>query len=244
MNLPRRILDLFFPGTCDLCGGKIGENDFIQICAACAASLKTPENLPSCDLCAHPLAEGECPSCLGKGFGFSPTRSLFLNEGKGQSFLYDYKFHRRRRDIPVIASLAVGTSGDFIRSFDVLIPVPLAQGDYFEREFCPVTEPVKRIARKTGRPWLSPFYRAAGSGTQHFQELEERLAGAYEKYRFKKKFAKTLAGKKVLLVDDILTTGATLAALARRLREEADVKSCGALTFARSVLEKAISITS
>lgn len=235
----RRILDLFFPGNCDLCGGAIAENDFIQICRGCADSLRSPASLPLCEYCAHPLREGECGSCRGKGFGFSKTRSIFLNEGKGQSFLYDYKFHRRRRDIPVISELAVKDHGDFIRSFDVMIPVPLGRGDFFEREFCPVTEPVRRISRSTGVPWLPAFYRTAGSETQHFQELEARLAGAYEKYRFKKKFAGALSGKKVLLVDDILTTGATLQALARRLREEADVAECGAFTFARSVLKNA-----
>ncbi|MBL8993533.1 MAG: hypothetical protein JNM63_09350, partial [Spirochaetia bacterium] len=129
MNLFRRVLDLFFPGNCDLCGVGIGENDFIQICRDCASSLKTPAELPLCTHCAHPLEGSECPSCHGQGFGFSPTRSIFLNKGKGQNFLYDYKFHRRRHDIPVIAELAVKAHGDFIRAFDVIIPVPLAKSD-------------------------------------------------------------------------------------------------------------------
>ncbi len=236
MRIFRRFLDLFFPGDCDLCGRRIRENDFVQLCGECAAKLTLPSDLGICEKCAHPLASGACPSCKGEGLGFHRAQTLFLNQNQGQAFLYDYKFHKRRSSISVLAERSLKDHLDYFRSFDGLVPVPIAGLDLFEREFCPVTEPVKRIAKKSGVPWHSAFRRIPGSKTQHFEKLEDRLAGAYAKYQLKKNYIGAFAGKRVLLVDDILTTGATLQALTRHIRENGGAAEISAFTFARSVL--------
>ena len=231
-------LSILFPAECHFCQTVLREKDYVRLCRACIEEIKEDFAVPRCKKCAHPLLTNTCPICAGENFTFECHQSAFLNRGKGQKLLYDYKFKRRPSYAKAIADLCMAGKGDWLASHEVYIPVNIARAALFERDFCQVLLVIEKIAKRTGRRIVKAVHKQRRiKEAQHHKSKKKRWEKAFETYRFDPRCAKALDGRSVLVVDDIFTTGATVEAFCRHIKLHARPKKINIFTFARSIID-------
>jgi len=236
------VVSVFFPAGCRICERLLTTSSRVPICDECLQSF---ERVPSmlCEVCGRPLpglAQNAeqllmCPACRDKTYAFDRARSFALYQGTLVRAILLLKFeHIEPLGTWFAQRLAdlVGTEGDRLAA-DVVVPVPLHRERERERGYNQAALISKPLARRLQLPHKAVLLvRTRARPDKQVLSLEER----WESVRgaFATRPGSQVDNLRVLLVDDVLTTGATLDACARALRE-AGAKSVAGLTIARAV---------
>ncbi len=191
------------------------------LCAACGRSCRPSTVL--CTRCARRLAAAE-PLSRGAPPGLDRVWSSAPHEGVARDLVTALKL---RRLLPVAGPIAERIEWLAPASLlsGVLVPVPTARLRSLSRGFDPAAEIATALAERTGLP-LAPCLRRRGGGRQVGKRRGERI-GHPPQIELQGE-----APRSVLLVDDVLTTGATLSACARTLRGAGALR-VAAVTFTR-----------
>jgi ComF family protein len=176
-----------------------------------------------------------CGPCRRRAPGFDYARSAAVYEDVMREALHAFKFRGRRALAAPLGDLLGETPGGGLPAGvpALLLPVPLHPRRERERGF----NQAALLAGRLGRTWRVPvrddvLVRAVPTPSQTELDASARLANVRGAFRVRRPEA--IAGRHVLLVDDILTTGATLSECARCLRA-GGAATVGALTVARVV---------
>ena len=220
-------LDLLFPRRCVGCGE---EGSFL--CARCEETLPRL-TAPFCRLCAQPLASGEmCSRCREAPLaGLEGIRAPYLMEGIARDCVHKLKYQDFRAMAGVLGGLVTTHAAEMAMPATVLVPVPLHPRRLRARGY----NQSALLAREMGRRMDIPVAERALRRTRAAPP-QARSANLAERSRnvegsFTVRDA-SLSGSAVLLVDDVCTTGSTLAACAVALKA-AGVRSVWAVTVAR-----------
>jgi competence protein ComFC len=236
------LVNLIFPGGCRICDKLLPDARRVPICEECLSSF---ERLPSivCEVCARPLPglirkDGEqqlCSACRDKTYAFDCARSYAVYEGPLVQAILLLKFEQieplGKWFAERLAELAI-SEGQTLAA-DVVVPVPLHRDRERERGYNQAVLISKPLAKRLKLPHKAVLLvRTRARPDKRILSLEER----WESVRgaFATRPGSQVDNLRVLLVDDVLTTGATLDACARALRE-AGAKSVIGLTVARAV---------
>ena len=240
--------ELLYPRVCPLCeeilapfSAAYAGNGNPYICRSCYERLVFRKE-PGCLKCSRPVedeTEEYCPDCKNKVRYFDQGKALLIHEDSAKKILYDLKYHNRRDHARMLAYEAAERFADTIRVWkpDVLIPVPLHRKRERKRGFNQAGILAMELGRELFNRDLAlqvdPGFLVRVRSTSAQKELgaksrKENIRGAFEicyresqgKYR----------GKKILLVDDIYTSGATLSECARVLKK-AGTRAVFFLTF-------------
>ncbi len=236
VSLPQRLLDLLFPPRCAHCGAA-GE----PLCAACRSAIRQPPT-PRCARCDLPLlgAVGpRCPACAALArASASPALERIVvasvYEGTVGSAIRALKFRRQRRLAQPLAHLLAEAARQAGLAADLIIPMPLHIARRRARGYNQAALLARPLARALGIP-LQEVALARIRATQPQTRLSRsdrriNVAGAFA--LTSPAAASLLAGKRILLVDDVTTTGATLEAAAEALLSASPATIC-ALAVAR-----------
>jgi len=216
-------LALVYPEVCQLCGAARATPADGFVCGGCRAKVRFIER-PFCERCGRPY-EGEmtgtfeCPNCRDRELHFRQARSAVVAGETMLDVIHRYKYSRALWFEPFLAELLVDAAGPELAKerWDLIVPVPLYPARQREREFnqaerlanClnAVTHiPVnKRLLRRV-RPTCTQTVLSRA-------EREENVRNAFATRR-----GQRLNGERIVLVDDVLTTGATTSACAKVLR--------------------------
>ena len=240
------LASVVFPATCRICGGILDTGSVIPFCHACMDALTQTLPEPLCAQCGRPIvsaaaAEGtsqpQCHLCRNGRYAFDFARSfgayttrmaraiLLLKYGKVAPL--GAWFARR------LAGLVERQPADFVA--DAVVPVPLDRGRLRERGYNQAELIAKPLARLLGIPFRSYLLVRTRPRPNQLRltrrERWETVRGAYATHQ-----TAQVDKLRLLLVDDVFTTGATLDACSRALKGAGAAKVVG-LTVARALLQ-------
>jgi ComF family protein len=217
-------LNFLYPPVCQLCKNERATAREGYVGGKCWSGLRFLTE-PYCERCGLPY-DGSithsfvCQNCRDMEFGFSFARSAMVVNPVILQVIGLYKYNRAVWFEPFLGDLLTRRAVPALsgQKWDMIVPVPLHPVREREREF----NQAERIARHLGKAMnlavkTNLVRRARFTGTQTLLTREKRAAnmdGA-----FIPRAGKQLQGEKIILVDDVLTTGATTSACARALRE-------------------------
>jgi ComF family protein len=219
------------------------------LCAACDAPLDTPTRGPVCEgcwsgvrafsppLCNHcgdplpswrhlSLEQQVCPRCRRARSALSSVRAIGPYEGPLRAIVHALKYGGRRSIAPRLGELMRSTADGRIDDVDVAVPVPL----HWRRQRVRGFNQADDLARLLGIPVLTALTRVRSTTSQTDLPAARRHANVRGAFRLR--WRTRVSGLRVVLVDDVCTTGATLEACARVLRE-AGAEDVRAITAAR-----------
>ena len=218
------MLDLIFPVDCLGCGR---QGRFL--CESCETSLPRLEQ-PFCSICAAPGAERLCHWCVAAPPAIDGIRAPYLMRGAARDLVHGLKYRNLKASAPEIARLL----GDFLQPnsmpANVLVPVPLHSRRERERGFNQAALLTRELSRLAGMPVESRALRRTRDtppqvSLDSHEGRSNNIEGAFH-------CAPGLEGRSVLLVDDVVTTGATMSACAGALKD-AGARSVWGLALAR-----------
>lgn len=206
-----RLLDHLLPRACLLCGAPAGEQ---AVCPACADDLPRLSS-PQCPVCATPLASPApaCGACLARPPAFDATCAVWRYGFPLAALVQMLKFRHRlaSADFFAAAMLAGPHPGG-----DLVMPVPLARERLRASGFNQALEIARPLARALRLPLdsrtLSRPRDAVPQSRLPWRARQDNVRHAFACHA-------DLAGRAVIIVDDVMTTGATLDAVARVLKE-------------------------
>ena len=236
-------LDLVFPALCPVCETPLGAGRRDPLCGTCWEAI-TRLGVPTCGVCgaappsrtplaaAAPPVVHTCATCAASPPAYDYARSAALYTGELRDALHALKFGGRRALAAPLGDLAAEQCGAALPDgIDAVIPVPLARERERERGFNQAALLARRIGRRLEVPmrrgWLARIRSTRPQSDLSAAERRANVRGAF-------RASPLVAGRHLLLVDDVLTTGATLEACARAL-SAAGARRVGALTVARVV---------
>jgi competence protein ComFC len=223
-----RVLDLIYPPTCALCEMPLADGR--ALCPPCVVDLPVLQE-PFCSRCGeafHGRIEGSftCPNCKDLKFAFEFARPALVRDPRSLELIHRLKYQKQLFLAPELARLALQALQDprFAPALAAgwpLVPVPLHRSRQRERHFNQSLEIARSLSRLTGLPMLKALARTRRTDTQ------TRLSRARRLQNLRGAFAVTAAGHRfltpkpagVILIDDVLTTGSTVDACARTLRQ-------------------------
>ena len=221
-------IDFCFPGSCAACHLECDAS--APLCAKCLTQLDALATSPSCRLCAMPLAypAAPCPHCRAEGpQSFSRLIALGKFDDPMRSMIHAIKYHGAW---PLAEYLADALSHrektrELLEEAQVIVPVPLHPLRQLSRGFNQAEVIAARFARHRGIPLRRPLVRLKATETQtHLHSRASREANLKDAFTLDRDTA--IRGRHVVLVDDVMTTGATLRAAARELRQAGPATLC------------------
>lgn len=229
------ILDLVLPPRCPACR-EIVEDDG-RFCAACWATLRFI-TAPQCAACGTPFnhdrgAGTRCGACLLKPPRYATARAALSYEGAARAVLLGFKHGDRQHLARLMAPQLVRVGAPVLDADALLVPVPLHRSRLWSRGFNQAALLAAAVARRTGTPLavdaLVRVRRTAISRGLGRRARAENVASA-----FRVALPDRVRNRRIVLVDDVLTTGATAQACARVLLR-AGAARVDVLTWARVV---------
>jgi ComF family protein len=235
------MMDLLFPRHCEICLKIMNHKNQTYLCEICFNKIRFISSTACCG-CARvfpgaipSIEDWMCPSCLRTKRSYDACHAVSYYEGPIKELLQTFKFAR--------AEYLAGTLREIFmkgmvrkldwENFDFVVPIPLHPRKLKERGFNQSYILAQTVREVTGlrilRDGIIRIKYSEGQTLQDKKARLENIRGSFEIRKFEK-----LQGKKIVLVDDVLTTGATIQECSRVLKE-AGAESVEVLVLARSI---------
>jgi competence protein ComFC len=215
------VASLFYPPACAICSEPIEAPRYL--CGACTQ--KAPRiKSPFCATCSEPF-DGEitqtfsCANCAHRVLHFECAVAAFRSRGVVRQIMHGFKYGQQIHLRHPIADWLAETLRDPRldgRRFDLVVPVPLHPTRKRERGFNQAELLAELLCARSGLVLRPVLDRIRYTTTQTAFDRAERMENLHNAFRLRKKA--DVRGLRVLLIDDVLTTGSTLSECARVLR--------------------------
>lgn len=233
-TLSKSLLSFVFPISCELCGELLPARNSGGVCGSC---LKTISLIPAphCSKCGRFSSEftKNCAACRADRFHFDRVYAAVYYDGHAKKLLRALKFERRTLLVEPLLEILER----FVREnttfgvWDNILAVPMHHAERFERGF----NQAELLAQGVSKIFGGPFLPGALI-SERARQTQSKLGKAQRKEnvqnRFRAGHGADVSGKKLLLVDDILTTGETASQCAKVMKDAGAV-SVDVLVVAR-----------
>lgn len=232
----RHLLNGLLPPLCLRCACLVTEPG--SFCADCWQKL-TFITAPHCPRCGIPyeIVGGtlDCPDCLAAPPRFAQARAAVVYDDASRPLVLGFK-HADQTHLATGLARMMGQAGaTMLANCDGIVPVPLHRRRLFRRCYNQSALLAQKIAKAQALPvWQDLLIRRRSTLPQASLNAKERARNVRDAFAVKPKHAQTVSGKIIVLVDDVLTTGATVNDCCRALAA-AGAREVRVLTFARTV---------
>lgn len=230
------LIDLLMPRACVACDGLLDAGDRGVVCGRCWARVRVLP-APRCERCGHPIVDAPCAWCaLVPPFVRAVRSVCWIPGGSAAAIVHALKYggwyavaeamaaRMARLDWPV----------DVVAERRALVPIPLAAARERERGFNQSALLARALAAHWGVPaWEHVLHRTRVTASQTRLTPEDRRHNVFGAFRVAPSARGELAGAHVVLVDDVITTGATAGECARTLFD-AGARIISIVTFGRA----------
>lgn len=231
------LLDVILPPICHICRSFIPDAGELHICPACRERLPLVTS-PLCPVCGIPFigagSNHRCGACLARPPHFDAAVARFLYEGAIRNMIHSFKYNQQTHLRYPLALLALEGMNGIMTDHDphLIVPVPLHRSRLRQRGFNQAVLLGKVLSRRLSIPLL-PDTLARSRPT----EPQIKLSAAERRLNVKGAFTVnrpgSVAGKRILLLDDVMTTGSTMDECAKELKN-AGAEAVIAVTIART----------
>jgi ComF family protein len=230
----RAAVDAVLPPRCLACGAAV--NEPAALCGQCWAAMRffAPPWCASCGLpFPHPMGEGAiCADCARERASWERARAVLRYDRRSRQLVLGLKYDRT--DLArALGGWMRRAGSEVLEGADLLVPVPLHWTRLFARRYNQAALLAHAIHAAGGPPvapdWLVRRRRTPSQGRLGPLARQRNVRGA-----FALKPGRVVSGKRLVVIDDVLTTGATVEECARVLRR-AGAASVGVLTLARAL---------
>jgi ComF family protein len=235
-ELLQSAVSLLYPPLCTICGRSIRAGEYLcDQCETKAVRIVAP----FCEKCSEPFDGAitgvfTCANCAHRRIYFDAAVAAYRGRGIVREVIHEFKYGRRIHLRHLVARWLRSALDDerlLGRCFDVIIPVPLHPTRQRERGFNQATLLAELLSAQTSIRCKPLLERTRYTTTQTALDRSERMENLHNAFRLRKNA--DVRGLRVLLVDDVLTTGSTLNECARVLKR-AGAFSVHAATAARA----------
>ncbi len=235
-ELLQSAVSLLYPPLCTICGRSIRAGEYLcDQCETKAVRIVAP----FCEKCSEPFDGAitgvfTCANCAHRTIYFDAAVAAYRGRGIVREVIHEFKYGRRIHLRHLVARWLRSALDDerlLGRCFDVIIPVPLHPTRQRERGFNQATLLAELLSAQTSIRCKPLLERTRYTTTQTALDRPERMENLHNAFRLRKNA--DVRGLRVLLVDDVLTTGSTLNECARVLKR-AGAFSVHAATAARA----------
>ncbi len=235
--IPHGIFSLFFPAECRICDTPLDGYTRVPVCRGCLEAPAPLEAEYFCAACNAPFqnrfpldAQGVCALCRSGLRGFDRAASFGFYEGTLRSLIHLFKYSEMRPLAGTLSKLLRRALPVDAR-YDAVVPVPMHWRRRWSRGFNQAELLARGVSKDRRIPLLNALRRTKATVNQAGLTSAARhrnIAGA-----FQPRAGVDLSGKRILLIDDVFTTGATASACAAALKR-AGAKNVSLLTVARA----------
>ena len=201
---------------CRICSTPLSKNE-ICLCSVCVEKITLIDG-KLCIKCGAPLVSEDelCVKCRSKAYVFQNHRSLFLYRGEIKELVIQYKFEKQREIASLFASLfsRILPDGDNY----LIVPVPSRSKSIRQRGYDTAAF-IASILKKKYRFQVCSVLRRSKGKAQKTLNYAERQTNLIGKIYCRRDSAELIADRKIILLDDVFTTGATLNHCALKLIE-------------------------
>ncbi len=205
-------VDVLFPSHCVACGAAVPYAAHL-LCACCRGKIEPVRD--GCPRCSGILTDDGCTLCGNRRF--YPLRHIAVAEYEGplEKALHGLKFSGRSRLHRPLVGLMHAALADIATVVEIVTAVPMNRDKKWKRGFNQSELMARLLARRLGRPYVALLAENPRTATQRTLHSRDRYLNVLGRYGAIN--ATATSGKRVLLVDDVLTTGATINECARML---------------------------
>jgi len=234
-RLIRVAVDAVLPPLCLSCGAIVSEPG--ALCGACWEKVGFLA-APHCQACGHPFEfdagdQSLCGHCLREPPPWRRARAVFRYDEHSKGLILRFKHADRLEGAPAFARWMARAGAELLAECDLIVPVPLHRFRLLARRYNQAALLANALGKQTGiavaPDVLTRTRRTESQGHMNREQRRKNVRGA-----FVVRQPARVAGKRVVLVDDVLTTGATLGECARVLKA-AGAHSVDVLTLGRVV---------
>ena len=229
-------LDLLLPRACVVCDRLLDAGDRRLACGRCWTKVRQLPH-PRCGRCGHPGVRDSCAWCALLPPYVRAARSVcWIPGGTGGALVHALKYGGWRAAAGEIGAAMARLDWplDVVRERSAVVPVPLAKDRERERGYNQSAELARVVGGRWGVPlWDDVLERTRATGTQTRLTPEERRRNVSGAFRARAGARTRIRGTHLVLVDDVVTTGATLAACAAALFE-GGARIISIVTFGRA----------
>ncbi|HTI86951.1 MAG TPA: ComF family protein [Alphaproteobacteria bacterium] len=238
-GLGQRLLDVALPPRCLACGTIVA--DARTLCATCWPDVDFIA-APHCACCGLPLSAGNgddlllCGACLAARPPWRRARAVFRYRGVGRNLVISFKHGDRLDAAPTLARWLSRAGAELLADADLIVPVPLHRRRLFARRYNQSAVLALALGKLCGIPvGVDALLRVRPTPSQGGLDRRGRAAnvrGAIAVAR-----VTSIKGRRIVLIDDVLTTGATVGVCVRALLRAGAI-SIDILTLARVTWEE------
>lgn len=194
---------------------------------------------PMCSCCGLPFdykmgEDVQCGECMRERPEYSRARAAFKYDEHSKSLVLKLKYHDQLQLAPIYGAWLAKAGKELVSASDVIVPVPLHYWRFVGRRYNQSAMLAQALAKNTGLTMLpDALVRTRRTPPQAGLTRAQRLDNVKGAFTVHARFAERIKGKTVLLIDDVMTTGATLNQCTKALLK-AGAQSVNVLTLART----------